>query len=270
MKKNIILVNSNLGIKTRGTEYGPKELMQNLNIENVYNINKPIFKGIIGVNIVNKRLYKLSKKVLKDNFLITIGGDHSIAIGSALASISLNNNMGIIWIDAHADYNTFNTTLTGNIHGMPLSAINGDEQKLTKFHNGNYYDPKKTVIIGCRDLDEAEVIRLKEFNVNVFPMNKVKELGLENVLKEAYEIASLNTNGIHISYDIDSIDPSHAPGVSTPVVNGFTENEAYLIAKFFSNKQNIKSFDLVELNPLNDENNKTLQIASNIIKIILD
>ena len=163
MKIDIINAECDLGIDVDGASIGPKklkEIIKNSNyINNIIDIycnctNKDHERDNLKKNY--DRLIKytstLYKKILaskdKGNFTITIGGDHSIAVSSALAAIKKENNLGIIWIDAHADYNTFETTITGNLHGLPLATINGYNKELSLFHTGNYYDPKKTVIIG--------------------------------------------------------------------------------------------------------------------------
>lgn len=280
---SLIAACSSFGVNVNGAEKGAKELLDKVS-ENVKKYEVQSFeytkendkenkkKNLDAVNKFNVELYNIVEKVLNNNEIpLTIGGDHSIAIASALASINKYKKLGIIWIDAHGDFNTFETTITGNIHGLPLACIVGYERKyLTDFHKGNYYDAKNTVIIGARDLDALEVLNLKDAGVTVFTTKDVNEKGVEVIVKEALRIASDGTNGIYLSYDIDVMDPEVAPGVSVPAKEGLTEKQAEEIAdEFLKCKDEIKSIDIVEYNPLKDKDGKTEKIALNIIDKIL-
>lgn len=201
-----------------------------------------------------------------------MGGDHSIAIASALASISNYNNLGIIWFDAHGDFNTFETTISGNIHGLPFACVTGYEKKwLHNFHIGNYYRYQNAVLFGARDIDEPnELNNLKNAGITIITTEDIRKYGIDSMAKKAFDIASNGTNGIHISYDLDCIDPNLAPGVSIPAKNGLNLNESYGFLNYIiKNKEKIKSFDLVEFNPLKDINNKTEKIATNILNKII-
>ena len=202
-----------------------------------------------------------------------LGGDHSVAIASALASIKKYNNLGIIWFDAHGDYHTFKTTPSGNIHGLPFAAVtNYEKTLLSTFHNGNFYNPKNSVLVGGRDIDKPDEIKnLQDAGVTIFSTEDIRKFGAENIYKKAFEIASSGTNGIHISYDLDVIDPNIVPGVSVPAKDGINLKEAYLFVDFMiKNKEKIKSMDLVEFNPLKDSNKKSEKIATYIINTLLD
>ena len=235
-------------------------------VKDIYNMDNTCY------NNFNKLLFDKITNLLNENkFPITIGGDHSVAIASALATNNHYKNLGIIWIDAHTDYNTFDTTITGNIHGLPLAAINGYKtEKLTNFLTDNHINPKNTVIVGARSIDESELINLKNNNITFFTTEDIKKEGLDNILDKAFQIAGNNTNGIHISYDLDYIDPIDCPGVSVPEINGVDINLAIETMKYIKNKKHlIKSLDLVEYNPKFDINNKTLNIATNLLNIFL-
>lgn len=209
--------------------------------------------------------------VNNNNFPLTIGGDHVIAISSALASINKHNNMGIIWVDAHGDFNTFKTTITGNLHGLPLAVITGYEKEdLSKFHNKNFYNFKNSVILGARDIDPLEYENIKDAGVTIITTEDIKKYGAREMCNKAIEIASNNTNGIHVSYDLDVIDPEFAPGVSVPAKNGINVKEAYEILDELLKQNNIKSMDLVELNPSRDIDNKTGKIADYIVNEIIN
>lgn len=288
VKINIINACSDLGVNIDGTDIGPLVINKNLNnykINNTVNVLKPninksrdindLRKNLVGVNEVNEKVFNEVSKTIKDNlFPITIGGDHSIAIGSALASIKENKNLGIIWIDAHLDYNTFDTTITGNLHGLPLAAIDGLCHDLTKFFDGNYYNPDNTVVVGYRAKEtnaQTELNNIKKSGTHIFTEDDINKYGIEEVMKKAIDIASNGTNGIHISYDLDVINPQVAPGVSVPEVGGFDLNTAYKVGDILcDNIDKIESFDLVEYNPSNDIDNKTLNIAINILNRIIN
>lgn len=288
MKINIINACSDLGVEVDGADKGPLIISKNLNNSKInktitvlknntkksHNI-KDLRKNLDEVNIFNTKLYKEVFSTIEDNcFPITIGGDHSIAIGSALASQAQNKNLGIIWIDAHLDYNTFETTITGNLHGLPLAAIDGLCPDLTPFFDGNFYNPKNTVVVGYRAQEtnkEAELNNIKKAGVTVFDNDDIKKYGIENIMNKAIDIASNNTNGIHISYDLDVIDEKFAPGVSVPELDGLNDTVAYKISDILcDNLDKIKSLDLVEYNPDFDKNNKTLELSLNILNKIIE
>lgn len=282
MKLDIIGASTDLGVSVDGAHLGPDELIKNLKIEKIHKIyvdnsykekekdNKK--KNLKNINIFNEKLYnKIIEVIEKNSFPLTIGGDHSIAIASALASIKKHESLGIIWIDAHGDYNTFDTTITGNIHGLPLAVIDGYEKReLCNFHTGNFYNHKNTVIVGGRDFDELELVNLKDAGVTIFTTEDVHKKGMAFIMEEAIKIANNNTNGIHISYDLDVIDPDICKGVSVSAVNGINLEEAYEAVDIIINhKDKIKSLDLVEYNPLTDTDNKTKEVALNILNTFI-
>ena len=285
---DIIAACSDLGVHIHGSKLGPENLINNINKNNINKIKKikcndnylkeqdkdNLKKNLIELNSFNKKLYNQINETINNNCLpITLGGDHSIAIGSALASIKNHNNMGIIWFDAHGDFHTFETTVSGNIHGLPFAAITGYEKNLlSDFHNGNYFNFKNAVLLGARDIDEPdELNNLKDAGVTIITTEDIKKYGIDAMYKKAFSIASEGTNGIHISYDLDCIDSDIAPGVSVPVKNGINLDEAYgFVDYIIKNKEKIKSIDLVELNPLNDKNKTTEKIALNIINKLIN
>lgn len=284
MKYTFINANTDLGVHIDGTNKGPKSITENFNNFEIINVDKNkeyqkdkskdnLSKNLEEINIFNKKLFNTITNILKeDKFPITIGGDHSIAIASSLASNDHHKNLGIIWIDAHTDYNTFDSTITGNIHGLPLAAINGYKTDLlTSFLTKNYINPKNTVIVGARSIDKLELENLKKNNITFFTTKDIKKEGLNNILDKAFEIAGNNTNGIHISYDLDYIDPIDCPGVSIPEENGINLDTAIDTMKYLvNNKEKIKSLDLVEYNPTLDIDNKTKDIAINLLNIFIN
>ena len=286
MKTIIIGAGSDLGVHIDGAHLGPVQLTNDLNSfytgERISLIqNESIIKSRnlsdrrkneYEIDRYNTLLYNtIVEKTTEEHFPILIGGDHSVAAASALASVKLHGDIGIIWIDAHPDYNTLDTTTTGNIHGMPLATITGNKNhELRYFHEGNTIQPSKTVIVGARSIEEREQEILKYSNVTLFTDKDIKERGIEAIMEEAFKIASNNTKGVHISYDLDIIDPEIAPGVSVPEYDGITEEEAMKINELIiKNMDKVVSFDLVEFNPLRDINRKTEQIAVNILAQII-
>ena len=273
---------SDLGVDVDGAQFGPTKLLENFKSYNYSIINRPeciksndptdLKKNLKEVNQFNKTLFNEVKAVSESNILpISLGGDHSIVIASALGSKSVNN-IGIIWIDAHLDYNTFDTTITGNLHGLPLAAINGLCNELTSFTN-NFINSKNTVVVGYRSMEEnrdIEMNNIRKSGVTVFTEEDIKTYGIEYVMNKAFEIASNNTDGIHISYDLDVINPIVCPGVSVPELGGLSYSEAITVINMIKNNINlVKSFDLVEFNPLNDIDNKTFNIANEILNILI-
>ena len=290
--RNIDIINANtdLGVHVDGARLGPDKLTEDLiiknNIRGIYKIyaneenkeNKPEDKdnkkkNLEQINVFNKQVYDTVKNTIeRDNFPVTLGGDHSLVIGSALASIAKNKSLGIIWIDAHGDYNTFDTTITGNIHGLPLAAIDGYEKKyLTDFHDGSFYKPENTVIVGGRDIDPLEIENIKDAGVTVFTTEEIHKRGMSAVMEDAIAIATKGTDGMHISYDLDVIDPKICPGVSVPAVDGINLDEAYdAVDSIIKHKAFLKSLDIVEYNPERDIEKKKKNIAKTILESIIN
>lgn len=230
-------------------------------------------RNLEGINEFNENSYNVIRKIIQDgDFPLLVGGDHITAIGSSLASIKEHNNLGIIWFDSHADYNTYPTSVTGNLHGLPLAvATHYEKNILADFHNGPFFNPKNTVIVGGRDIDPWEWGNVIDSGVTVFSTDDIKKYGVEEICKKAFDIASNGTNGVHISFDLDVIDPEVAPGVSVPAKNGLNLEEAYALADEITKYSNIiKSADLVEYNPLFDKNDITKEIAINILNKWID
>lgn len=286
MRTMIFGAGTDLGVHIDGANLGPVQLLND--IKSFYQgetflleRDKDIIKSRnlsdrrkneYEIEKFNSKLYKtMVEKIKEEYFPIMIGGDHSAAIPSALASAKVNIDVGMIWIDAHPDYNTFETTITGNIHGLPLATINGyKNNELRYYHDGKIIQPSKTVIIGARSIDEAEKDNIRYSGVTLFTTEDVKEKGIETIMDEAFKIAGYKTKGIHISYDLDVIDPDIAPGVSIPEFDGLTEEEAMKINEYIINHmKDVLSFDLVEFNPLRDIDRKTEQIALNILAQII-
>ncbi len=225
-------------------------------------------RNLTAIDEFNKELYQIVYGCLvKNEFPLTVGGDHIIAIASTLASIKHYKNLGLIWFDSHGDFNTYPTSVTGNLHGLPLAvATHYEKSILAPFHDGPFYNPKNTVIVGGRDIDPWEWGNIIDAGVTVFSTKDINEQGVQAICKKAFEIASNGTNGVHISFDLDLIDPEVAPGVSVPAANGINLEQTYsLVDEIVKYANIIKSADLVEFNPKFDKDHRTENIAKNIL-----
>jgi len=220
------------------------------------------------INNLNAKVFREVTDSLNRGMMpVLLGGDHSIAAGSATAVATFYENIGVIWVDAHADFNDEHSTETGNVHGMPLSALcgMGPEAMVSFLKNIKHINPKNAVIIGARCVDKAEWPRLKEAGVTVFTIDDVREQGIDAIMEKAIAIASNGTKGIHVSYDLDSMDPSIAPGVGTPVPNGFSLEDAKVITRSIKESGKLLSLDIVEVNPILDSGSKTAKLACELI-----
>jgi arginase len=202
---------------------------------------------------------------------VVLGGDHSIAIGS-VAGVAAHYRkrrgpVGIIWLDAHADCNTPETTPSGNIHGMPLAALLGHGAKeLTEVAGfAPKVLPEHTAIVGARSIDPGEREMLRALGVRVFTMTEIDERGMSTCIEEAIQVATLNTAGIHVTMDMDFVDPFYAPGVGTPERGGVTYREGHLAMEKIANSGRVVSVELTEVNPLYDSANQTAQLAVEMI-----
>jgi arginase len=206
---------------------------------------------------------KVEEAIQSGAFPLVLGGDHSIAIGT-LAGVSKHyKNLGVIWYDAHGDLNTAETSPTGNIHGMPLAVSLGlGHDKLTQI--GGYapkVKPENVVIIGARSLDEGERALIKEKGIKVYTMHEIDRMGMAKVMEEIIAYLKENTDGVHLSLDLDGLDPSECPGVGTPVMGGISYRESHLAMEMLEEAKLITSAEFVEVNPILDEKNKTASIA---------
>ncbi len=221
-------------------------------------------------SVVNtcKALYENTLESLEEGaFPIAIGGDHSLAAGSISAVLKHYKNVGVIWIDAHGDFNDDTITETGNMHGMSFSAICGKGPEImVDYGQGPVYaDVKKCVQIGGRDIDKEEAKKMKAQGLNVFAIDEIDRLGMPEVIKRAIEIASDGTEGIHLSFDIDSLTPEAAPGTGTKVHSGLTIREAFYAVETLYKSGKLLSMDMVEVNPILDIGNKTAKLASELV-----
>ena len=194
---------------------------------------------------------------------IVLGGDHSLGIGSVSGSSNFHHGkgqrIGLIWFDAHGDFNTPDTTPSGNVHGMSLAVLHGfgDPDLVNLGGRAPKMDPEHTVLIGVRDLDPGERDLLRRSGVSTFTIREIDERGMRDIVNEAVRIAGAGTAGIHLSFDLDVVDPEDAPGTGTPVDGGISYREAHLAMEMIGDLADIVSVDLVEVNPLLDQRNAT-------------
>jgi len=199
---------------------------------------------------------------------LVLGGDHSLAAGSVAASAAAlaqsgRGPLGLIWVDAHGDMNTPQTTTSGNVHGMPLAALLGSEPAELAGFGGRRPAvlPEHTVLLGIRNLDDREKERIRASGVHVITMKDVDREGIATVAARAIAVAGQGTGGIHVSFDLDACDPALAPGVGTPVKGGFDYREAHLIMEMVADAGRLVALDLVEVNPTLDLRNTTADLA---------
>ena len=229
-------------------------------------------KYIRDIAKVCQKLYQTALSSLDEGAMpIVLGGDHSLAAGSAAAAAEWAKNtrelpLGLLWIDAHGDMNTPATSLSGNVHGMPLAALLGSEPaELSRI--GSFSPkvlPAHTVLIGVRNLDEREKIAVRDSQVHVFTMKDIDRQGIASVVEQAVNLAGNGTAGIHVSFDMDVCDPMIAPGVGTPVKGGLDYREAHMVMEIVADSGLLTSIDLVEVNPTLDMQNTTAQLGTEL------
>jgi arginase len=274
-----------LGASRRGTDMGPSALrvarlgprIERLGhlVEDLGNVYSPTVETKTATNtsllfadeivrVCDTLARRVEKVVSAGEFPLVLGGDHSIAMGTVggIARAVGGGRTGVIWVDAHADFNTTDTSPTGNIHGMPLATLCGlGDPKLTGIGG---VDPKvkaeNVVIVGLRDVDPEEAVLVKKAGVTTFTMREIDERGIRRVMEDALDVACRNVQHLHISFDADSVDPEDAPGVGTPIPGGLTYREAHLAMEMASEVPFFKSLEFVEVNPLMDERNRTAEL----------
>jgi len=278
-----------LGQSRRGVDMGPSALRYaglsdrlhrlGYGIEDQGNIETPVrdtlpseggLAFLPAVVNVCETIYQVGRAAVADDCIpIFIGGDHSIAAG-AIGGVSHDEPTGVLWIDAHGDYNTPDTSPSGNLHGMPLATLMGlgAPEWVNVGRSGPKLDASQVVLIGIRDLDPQERKAIKGSGVTVYTMREIDERGLATVAKEALKRLS-HLSRIHVSLDMDSLDPSEAPGVGTPVPGGLTYREAHLLMEIVADVARVGSMDVVEINPILDSQNHTAKIAVELIASLL-
>lgn len=216
---------------------------------------------------VNQKLNKeVSASIENNRFPLVLGGDHSIAVGSVSAISKHYNNLGVIWYDAHGDLNIPEESPSGNIHGMPLRILTGEGPKELLELNSNVIKPENIVLIGMRDLDKGERQFIKDHNIKTFTMSDIDKLGIKEVIENTIEyLKSRNVDGVHLSLDVDALDPIETPGTGTRVLGGLSYRESHFALELLHQSHLISSMDLVEVNPLIDSNNYTAEQAVSLV-----
>jgi arginase len=284
MQIDIIGVPIDLGADRRGVDMGPSAIryahVQNkledlgytvndegnveVAIAEMCQITNPKLKYIDCIIPMSRRVSgAVSTSIQAGNFPLVIGGDHSLSIGSVRGA-ARNRKIGVIWVDAHAVFNTAETTPSGNIHGMSLALLCGmGDKSLVQLWDEPVpvIDPQKIAIVGARDLDEGEKRNLRDAGAMVMGMEQIDRYGMVSCLEKAIERISRDVDGIYLSLDLDSLDPEHAPGVGTPVPAGLTQREAHLACEMIGETGKLIGMDLVEVNPILDVQNRTASLA---------
>lgn len=244
----------------------------NLDIKNDYkNIMENNLKNL---DLTKEATEKLSSKVYEtleeDKFPLVIGGDHTLVLGSVKGLLKKYDNPGVIYFDAHADINTEKTSLSGNIHGMPMAFLIGEgSEKMRSVGNINKnLKPENIVYIGLRDVDPGERDYIKNLGIKAYAMEDIDKLGIQKVMEESIDYITKKADQIHISFDVDSLDPKIAPGTGVKVPGGLTFREAKTALRMVSQIEKIVSVELVEVNPLLDNQNDTAKVAVNLLETI--
>lgn len=214
---------------------------------------------------------RVEKTLESKHFPLVIGGDHSMAIGTiaGISSYCKKNDLtlGVIWIDAHADMNTNETSPSGNIHGMPLAAAVGlgDESLVNLKGFAPKVLPENCVVIGARSIDELERINIKKLNIPVYTMSDVDKLGVHRIITRVLKSFNERVDHIHVSFDVDSVDPSIAPGVGTPVPGGLSFRETHLVMEAIAECGCMSSLEITEVNPILDSRNQTAEFVVGVV-----
>lgn len=227
-------------------------------------------KRLKAVTAVCEAIYERGRDcVSAGEIAIFLGGDHSISIGSVAAATE-HEPVGVIWVDAHGDYNTPATSPSGNIHGMPVAVLVGEgpEPLVNIGRPGPKISPHQIVQIGIRDLDVKERARMLNSGMNIFTMRHLDEMGMATVARTALDRLR-HLPRLHVSLDMDSLDPDEAPGVGTPVSGGLTYREAHLLMEILGDSGKVHSIDVVEVNPILDKANHTAELAVELVASLL-
>lgn len=288
MEIDIIGVPIDLGADRRGVDMGPSamryaHLQKKLealghtvhdagNIEvaiaEMCSIDEPKLKYIDCIVPMSRRAAGAAATALQSgHFPLVLGGDHSLSLGS-IRGAAKARKLGLIWMDAHADFNTQATTPSGNIHGMPLSALCGQgDARLTRLWDEAtpVIDPRRVAILGARDLDEGEKTNLRQAGVMVMSMEQIDRLGMAATVEKALAHAMQDADALYLSLDMDVMDPRHAPGVGTPVATGLTQREGHVACELIGETGKLIGMDIVEVNPILDVENQTAALAVELV-----
>jgi len=292
MQIDIIGVPIDLGADRRGVDMGPSAIryahlhqkIQELGytLEDKGNIEVPILetcqitdpklKYLDCILPMGRRIAgAVATSIQGNHFPLVLGGDHSLSVGS-IRGAAKHRRLGVIWVDAHPDFNTPETTPSGNIHGMPLAALCGlGDPRLVSLWEETppVIAPQRVAVIGARDLDPGEKRNLLQAGVMVQSMEQIDRIGMVAAIEKALNRVSRDVDGIYLSFDMDSLDPRHAPGVGTPVPGGLTFREAHLACEVIAETGKLIGMDIVEVNPILDIQNQTALLAVEFIRSAL-
>lgn len=293
MRLSVIGVPTYYGCDNNGTQYSPEllrsekiiELMKNNGKNEVIDLgnidilqvieedkfkNEKNIKYFEGIYDLNLKLAKVvDDEINKSDFMLILGGDHSIALGSITGASKHSHNLGVVWIDAHGDFNTSATSPSKNFHGMPLACLcgYGDSRLVNLYYEGTKIKEENVFHIGGRDIDNGEYELLKKSNINLYDKKVIDKIGLEKVVNDIIQkCGEQNIDRIHISLDIDFMDKFIVEGTGTRVAGGYTVEDTKYILKSLINTGIVKSMDFVEFNPRLDVNNNTLDICKDILE----
>lgn len=293
MNVHVIGVPMDLGSGRRGVDMGPSAIrIAGINEQLRGFGHKVLDEGDIDIKIVEElRVGDLKARYLREitrslkilaarvekvmtrrGFPLVLGGDHSVAVGtiSGIASYCRRKRkkLGLLWIDAHGDINTPATSPSGNVHGMPLAAVLGmGPRELTNIGGAfRKLDPLNVALVGLRSLDEGEKRRIAQAGINVYTMTDVDRYGIHRVMKKALAKVSHGTDFVHVSFDLDAVDPTVASGVGTPVKGGLDYREAHLIMELISESKSMTSLEIVEVNPILDTKNASAEFAVELVQ----
>jgi arginase len=288
MQIDIIGVPIDLGADRRGVDMGPSamryaHLRQRLEalghaVDDTGNVEVPIAEMCTVdepnlkyidciVPMARRAAGAVASSLAGGRFPLVLGGDHSLSLGS-IRGAARNRKVGLIWVDAHADFNTEKTTPSGNIHGMPLSALCGrGDKRLTRLweEEAMAVDPRRVAVVGARDLDPGEKANLREAGVMVMGMEQIDRLGMSAAVEQAIARVSQDVDGLYLSFDVDALDPRHAPGVGTPVAAGLTQREGHVACELIGETGRLIGMDMVEVNPILDVQNQTAAMAVELV-----
>jgi arginase len=283
---NIVGVPMDLGADRRGVDMGPyairyagleRDLLElGFQVKDLHNIPVPGPEGTDEVDRKAKYLPQIAAACQDlrarvagiargGKFPLVLGGDHSIAIGTIAGLLDVRQAVGVLWVDAHGDINTPETSPSGNVHGMPVAVILGETDLFGELGWAErQVDPRRLVLFGVRTLDPGERQRLRDLGVRVFTMSEIDQIGVKAAIEEAIGILA-GPGGIHLSVDMDAMDPLQAPGVGTPWPGGLTYREAHLAMELLAASGQVASMEVVEVNPIADHENQTGKFAEELI-----
>jgi arginase len=284
MQIDVIGVPIDLGADRRGVDMGPSAIryahlqakLEALGyaVQDTGNIEVPIAETCVItdeklkyvdciVPMARRTAGAVTTSLQAGHFPLVLGGDHSLSLGSIRGAAKIQS-VGVLWVDAHADFNTERSTPSGNIHGMPLAALCGlGDRRLTQLWEEDcpVIDPQRVAIIGARDLDPGEKANLREAGVMVMGMEQIDRIGMVAAIEKAIERVSRHVEGLYLSFDMDVMDPRHAPGVGTPVAAGLTQREGHVACELIGETGKLVGMDVVEVNPILDVQNQTGSLA---------